>query len=1231
MSAQDPLPEEPGAPLVADEVALMPLTPGYEASNHETYVKAIEDALNGAHKSAVCNIALSGSYGVGKSSVLQEIADRHADSVVQISLSTLGLSDAQESDPASGASVTKTNLIQKEIVKQLLYREDPAKMPGSRYHRIGRFKFWHQLLQAALVGLVITLVFFLTGWTKQLAALVPQPTNLGLYAHLVVFIAATTFAIALEWLFHNRIRVERLSAGAATIALSGQSGTYFDEYLDEIVYFFDVTRRDIVIFEDIDRFDDPHIFETLRALNSLLNRAGQLGGRRIRFIYAIKDSIFDELGVRAAREEGDIETAGKLDAVDLVMARANRTKFFDLVIPVVPFITHRNARDLMDRVMKESGSTISSELIDLAARYLVDMRLIKNVHNEFVIFRQKVLGGEGSQLGLSEDVLFAMMLYKSTHLSDFEDIKLGKSRMDLLYWDFRQLVTQNMSRLASEEADLRRQLTRLDSIASRSEALGTKLLEYLARVKQQLGASGNTLRYAQTNTADDHIKSAEFWKDFLSGDQPLEAVIRLQNTYGNQSVLSIKREDAEAIVGVALSPKDWSRSDRGQLQERLRKSRQDRDFLRSADMRELVGRDEFKLVRDQANSRSLRELAAEHLQSELAQQLVAAAYIDRNFTLYTSTYYGNRVSSQATNFMIHSVDPNVMDPHFILGSDDVEAVISERGESVLRQRGMYNINVLDYLLEKNDTRVEPLIRAVMAYGEDERKFLISYFANGYHQLDLVARLAPTWSRILKFMLEDAELDDEMQTSLVNATLGAIGDDIDYDLDDIVREYIEQRYAELDVLTSEDTAVQRAELVAKLFTGAKVRLADLSQVAREVSRAMVAKNRYTITRENLTLALNNAETLALDEIRAADNGVYAYVLDDLSAYLDALRTGEPSLTVAAVDAFGAILSEVSGQDEGQLPQVIALAAPACRIQDLATVPEAAWPWLAEGNRFPATFANIRLYVGEADQLDDHLASLLRTAGEIETDEDAEESDKMALAKRILDSNAVLPDPAVRTQLVASLGLDDWLPLDSIPRESGELIGMLIEAEVVVDGSDTFAVAASLDWKTREFAMSKSKKFVSYMTPGEVPVRDVEPLLRSQIVLNNLKRAVLARSAEFTPDADRATLTVLAEYALANGEKVSAAELTRWAQSGVEAKTIVSLLANVLSEVSAADLALVLQALGGDYAAVSARNGKRPRLANTDSNLALVERLEQLQIASSHEVSSSRITVNMRKAQ
>lgn len=53
------------------------------------------------------------------------------------------------------------------------------------------------------------------------------------------------------------------------------------------------------MFEDIDRFDEAEIFETLGALNTMLNSAQQLRGRTVRFVYAIKDSIFDDLARRA--------------------------------------------------------------------------------------------------------------------------------------------------------------------------------------------------------------------------------------------------------------------------------------------------------------------------------------------------------------------------------------------------------------------------------------------------------------------------------------------------------------------------------------------------------------------------------------------------------------------------------------------------------------------------------------------------------------------------------------------------------------------------------------------------------------------------------------------------------------------------------------------------------------------------------------------------------------------
>lgn len=140
---------------------LLPLTPIFEQANHEVYFREIESALTGNHRTEIKNIALTGSYGVGKSSILKKLADAHKGTVVQVSLSTLGLPDEDDA-PASAptGAKSKTNRIQKEIVKQLLYREDPDRTPGSRFRRIGRFKKWRGLVLAGLFSIAFSVVFY---------------------------------------------------------------------------------------------------------------------------------------------------------------------------------------------------------------------------------------------------------------------------------------------------------------------------------------------------------------------------------------------------------------------------------------------------------------------------------------------------------------------------------------------------------------------------------------------------------------------------------------------------------------------------------------------------------------------------------------------------------------------------------------------------------------------------------------------------------------------------------------------------------------------------------------------------------------------------------------------------------------------------------------------------------------------------------------------------------------
>lgn len=1221
--------------------ALLPLTPKYDELSHKAYVEAIEGGLEGPNADGIRNIALTGGYGVGKSSVLEKVAEKHKGKVVQISLSTLGFEGS--SDVAGGES--RTNQIQKEIVKQLLYQEEPVKMPGSRFRRIGRFKKSRAFGIAALLGASLVVVFYLAGWTAQLAALVPS-IDFGLWNYVALWMAFALAGFAALALVHNRVQIRQVKVADADISLIKETSSYFDQYLDEIVYFFDVTGRDIVIFEDIDRFGDAHVFETLRALNTLLNGAGQLRNRRIRFIYAIKDSIFVEIGKLAPKEDKE---SGKDDdkktdpAGDLVAAeveRANRTKFFDLVVPVVPFITHRNARNLMDEVLRGINGTISSELIDLAARHVTDMRLIKNVRNEFIIFKDKVFQtDDGGELALSDDGLFAMMLYKSTHLADFEKIKTGTSKLDDLYKSHGQIVSTAINTLNEEARTVRSQLTHLTTVDTRSQELADALAAYADRVGRHLGMPAATtvnVSFGGQPQSVDNLRSPAFWRAFADGAGQVD--ISFVRNGAQRAQISISREDAAAEFGDDLvSAAHWDAANRASLQQRLTEIAKKRRDLEHSDMAFLFEHDDYV---DNHNT-TFRALA-EALESDLAKQLVAGGYIGRDFTLYTSSYYSGRISTRAQNFLMHSVDRGVMDVNYRLDPADVAAIVQDRGDTVLREHGMYNISVVDHLLAPKGDDEEPdvfgersrqatvLVRSLIANGDDEKTFFDAYFLAGEQRDALVRMLAERWAGVFRLVISRSDIEEDERIALFNSALESMSDGIKYQVGgQDFRPLVEQNFAKMAVLTSKSTRADSADRVAARLAEADVRLKSLKPLGKESRRAVVEVNAYEINRDNLVLA-SGSDALALDELRLSNKAVYDYVLGDIAAYLLALdEESTKALTITGANELAAIVVDLVSSNLDHLHKVLARAAEHASIESLSTVPAGAWPALAEHKDFPVNLANVTAYISTIGEIDEHLAGAVVDAKVIDVPEESDQDTLVELAGQLLGASDTIPDPAMRADLVVSLGLDDWLPLTSVPAEKGELIGLLIERQVIADDADSFALALAQDWRTREFAISKSKEFITYVTTTELPTAEVAPLVRSVLVSDAVKDLVLERADEFVATDDRTALTGLAEYASKKAVKLTVSLVTRMASAGVVDTLVVPLLAPILSQLDASQLSGILTSLGGEYANASARNGKHPKLPNTSGDLAIAQRLEAVELAKSHSVSGSKIKVNMKQ--
>lgn len=376
-------------------------------------VTELNEALSIAGEEHIRNIALTGPFGSGKSSVLitlmEDFAKEHK--FLPISLATLQANEEQKaSDEKQDTSAELTdgekekrieNLnrkIEYSILQQIIYREKTRTVPNSRFRKIVHLSNRELIIYPLYC--VLTLVCFLVLFEPNFARVdsIYDFFSWGSTWNTIFDLAASTWLlfalyVIARYVFksysNSKLNKFNLKEGEIEII---EDNSIFNKHLDEILYFFQVTEYNVVIIEDLDRFGTPNIFLKLRELNQLINES-KIVGRHITFVYAIKDDIFKD-------EE--------------------RTKFFDFITTVIPVINPSNSKDKLKSALEAKGcgnDGISDEDLSEMAFFIQDMRILTNIVNEYKQYRDKLC--EASDFKLNKTKLLGMIVYKNYYPQDF--------------------------------------------------------------------------------------------------------------------------------------------------------------------------------------------------------------------------------------------------------------------------------------------------------------------------------------------------------------------------------------------------------------------------------------------------------------------------------------------------------------------------------------------------------------------------------------------------------------------------------------------------------------------------------------------------------------------------------------------------------------------------------------------------------------------------------------------
>lgn len=977
------------------EKPLQSLSPKYEENHHGTYLKRLEQAVRDPDN---LNIALTGRYGAGKSSVLNEFEDKNRRSVLRLAISTLAPGEEGEGT---------TNRIQKEIVKQLLYGASEKVGKNSRFNKIAVLSRRRAFMQSATVVLPLVGLAYVFGVLPQLKWPTAQDPT---WVRAIIWVAAIGLVTALgavaRLLTHDRFDVKDVSAGGAALTLSEKPQTFFDKYIDEIVHYFEQEPKNIVIFEDLDRFEDPNIFEALRELNVLLNdtpkRRGKRNGNRLgrgiahvlgwvneewpsrletklsypwavrvlglgeplRFIYAVRDSVFSQIDATTtmgsskrsatvlasiAQEQGEDPPPTPVSEPDEAAAetlRANRTKFFDIVIPLVPFISHRNARDLLVKLLDERDITgIDSRLVNTVAQHCTDMRLMRNMCNEYLVFAERLLeqpAPTSPAPGLDATHLFALIVYKSFHLEDFENITRRDSDLDRVY-DFAQRLTRDT--ISAHEKRIRDLLARPERFRERGPLAGRlgQRLDLFASTLMVAKASQYGIRWRlyrlKAGTREfgaDKVNDYGFWAA-VARVRSLEVVLALQES-GGQTVVGHTFDGVglEGFFPEALDADRWAAFDQDAIDTEVATKERDIEMLRRADFADLVATEFLLTLQDgEAASKKLprlnnpgssytfADLTDATLKSELARDLVRRGYIDRNFSLYAAQFYGNFTGVDVANFMVQHVQPNVMNIDYDLsrpkegGREGAVANLlleaEEAGEDLLNTVVAYNIDLVNHLLQTADSGASTVARHLIATWPEEkaRSFLAAFFTSKTAQREKLAELLTRcrWQQVFTYLTSHDDVPTDARVALFNAALGAFDANAPYDLGKDVCGFLTANYHIMSVFTEaphvqHSSADKGEQLLSEslpqrldaMLRRSNVVLPNLAPLSDEIRVFVVEGSRYALTADNLRISLNLkcSDPVTLETITDDDVGsetVYAYALADLPGYLAAIDDDE----------------------------------------------------------------------------------------------------------------------------------------------------------------------------------------------------------------------------------------------------------------------------------------------------------------------------------------------------
>lgn len=729
------------------------------------------------------NIAISGAYGSGKSSLIESYKNKNKEKkFIHISLAHFENVDNTKHD-------VKESVLEGKILNQLIHQIPSKNIPQTHFKSKKKTNWWSPILIAILFTAVFISIFhiaFFQNWSNYVGLLsdswIKSILSISTINHSTLVSGLAVILICYYFIYllikaqknHKLFRKVRVKDYEIEIFEESEE-SYFDKYLNEVLYLFENLDADVVVFEDLDRFNANRIFERLREINTLANiQLKKEGKQTLRFFYLIRDDIF---------------------------ISKDRVKFFDFIIPTVPIIDSSNSYDQLISHFTD-GEIIhlfKGRFLQGLSLYIDDMRILKNIYNEFYIYYNRLNVTE-----LDADKMLSIIAYKNLFPRDFSDLQLNKGMVYNLFHRKKEFVESEKEQINEEIALVEKELTNAkdEHLESISElVIVFKDGQHRNHFNQLTDDSKQKYEIRKTaleNKLNDNITSLE---DKLSNLK--DKIRKLENKSLNEI---ITRENINQIFKITYI----------------------NEIGREVDFNEIKSSDYFDLLK----------------------YLIRNGYIDETYEDYMTYFFEYSLSKIDKIFLRSISDQKAKDFDYKL--KDPKAIINHLNILDFEQREVLNFDLLKFLLnaekyEKNLLRLIKQLKHTQNY-----EFIIQFFDTNEANPALVNILNAQWSDFFYNVIEEEVMNEKQvkEYSLLTLLHSEDGDIKSVNIDDCLVDYISNCS---DYLNIESPDIRNIIYGFKIL-GVSFEVIDIEKSNMDLLDRVYGHSLYEINNNNLNLML-----------------------------------------------------------------------------------------------------------------------------------------------------------------------------------------------------------------------------------------------------------------------------------------------------------------------------------------------------------------------------------------